>query len=279
LTWNEREPKTASVALQEDYELAVRILEGADKEHEPQWALALFLQAAELGHPEACWQMGNAYCPIGMSRLYGVNGDWRKAHEWWLKAAELGHRPSMLNVVRAYSMGHTGGVPKDYAKAIEWCLALVKGNDSCAVEGMRELAGLAAKQKQWPAAMHWYAKAAKRGHVYALSCVYAVASDHGVAIEIDPESLVELDRAAARKCDELALCRLARRHEYGDGLAQDLVQAYVHYSLAVIVYDDPKGRRGQGSDGAERLDPLLSDAERAQAEAEIARWMDDQGED
>lgn len=66
--------------------------------------------------------LGNADSQYGMGLIYdhgrGVSQDFRKAFEWYAKAAEQGHSESQYNIGVYHENGH--GVSKDVKKAIVW---------------------------------------------------------------------------------------------------------------------------------------------------------------
>jgi uncharacterized protein len=224
------------------------------------------VKLAALGHAEALWQMGLAYYPVGLARVYGLEGSYRTAHQFWLDAAERGHRPAMARVATDYSVGWTGGVPRDYAKAVAWCLRLVDGDDQWTTHGMLELASVAMKQRQYAAAAAWYERAALRGDAYALSRLTDLFESETVRGMLDRATLHSLDLMAAARGDHLAHCRLGASFERGHEAPPDLTRAMAHFLAAARLYDEPKGRTTEASNGVERLRALVTLEASTQAE-------------
>ena len=249
------------------YAAALDLLEGRVGDRDPQAALAEFRELAALGHAEALWQLGLAYYPVGLARVYGLEGSYVKAHASWLKAAEGGHRQAMARAAADYSMGWSGGVPRDYAKAVAWSLRLIDGDDQWAMSGMLELASVAMKQRQYPAAAAWYERAALRGDAYALSCLTNLIEEQGVPSRLDAVKRHCLDVKAATRGDHMAHCRLASSFERGEQAAPDPIRALAHFLAARQLYDEPKGRTTAASEGVERLRPLVSSEAFTRAEA------------
>ena len=76
-----------------------------------------------------------------MGRMYeygkGVTQDYKKAVEWYTKAAEQGDARGQNNVGTMYDNGD--GVTKDYKKAFEWYTKSAEGGDIDAIEALEEL--------------------------------------------------------------------------------------------------------------------------------------------
>ncbi len=94
---------------------------------------------------------------------YGVVQDYRRAVEWYRKAAEQGNASGQCNLGFMYTSGY--GVTKDYSKAVEWYRkAAEQGN----ADGQNNLGIMyengygVAKDRQ--KAIDWYSKAVEQGH-------------------------------------------------------------------------------------------------------------------
>lgn len=70
----------------------------------------MYLQAADLGNPEAQGDIGYMY-----QKGLGVDIDYAMALKWYLKAAEQGNSVGLFNVGSLYYFGR--GVQKDYSEA------------------------------------------------------------------------------------------------------------------------------------------------------------------
>jgi tetratricopeptide (TPR) repeat protein len=67
----------------------------------------------------------------------GVAQDYQKAMEWYMKAANQNHAAAQNNIGWLYENGQ--GVAQDYQKAMEWYMKAANQNHGCAQEKMREL--------------------------------------------------------------------------------------------------------------------------------------------
>lgn len=92
--------------------------------------------------------------------------DYKRAAEWYTKAAELGYPPAQRRLAYMYYVGK--GVAQDYKKAFDWCLkAAEQGNQiaQCQVGCLYE-SGLGVVQ-DYHKALEWYAKSASLGNKLA----------------------------------------------------------------------------------------------------------------
>ena len=76
-------------------------------------AVRLYRKSAELGLPEAQFQLGASY-----ANGLGVAQDWREAARWYRKAAEQGHAKAQLALGLCYQTGL--GVERDVYEASRW---------------------------------------------------------------------------------------------------------------------------------------------------------------
>ncbi len=86
--------------------LGLQFMDGHGVEHDLAKAKDLFLEAASKGQPLAAHNLGY---------LAETGGNFAEAVQWYEKAVELGHLPSLSNVAFAYSNGR--GVFQDVRKA------------------------------------------------------------------------------------------------------------------------------------------------------------------
>ncbi len=149
--------------------LALRA-DGADVE-----AAERFRQAAEAGHPEAAYELAEAY---GEGR--GLAQDKEKAAEWYSAAAQRGEPRAQYLMGAAYYGGL--GVERDYELAATFLgEAAVRGHARAQyllAEAFANGNGVA-KDLAWSA--RWYGKAARQGHSRA-QFAYGVlhATGHGL---------------------------------------------------------------------------------------------------
>ena len=101
---------------------------GVDKN--PEMAIKLYLQAAEMGLDSAQNKVGYCY-----EKGIGVYQDEVKAIEWYRKAADQGYAPAQCNMGRSYKMGWGGTI--DEKTAVEW---FQKAASQDYVDGIMQLA-------------------------------------------------------------------------------------------------------------------------------------------
>jgi len=95
-----------------------------------------------------------------------LSKDYKRAAEWYAKAAELGYHPAQRRLAYMYYVGK--GVAQDYKKAFDWCLeAAEQGNQiaQCQVGCLYE-SGLGVVQ-DCHKALAWYIKSAAQGNKLA----------------------------------------------------------------------------------------------------------------
>lgn len=85
-------------------------------------AIPLLAQAAELGNPEAQYNLG--YCYHSGS---GVEKNSEKAVSWYTKSADLGFNDALYQMMMAY--GNGDGVTQDVEKAFTYALQCAENND------------------------------------------------------------------------------------------------------------------------------------------------------
>lgn len=88
---------------QAQYELGVAYYTGEGVEEDEEYAVRLFLLAANQNHPAACYMCGDC-----LLDGVGVDIDRAKALEWLVKAAQLGHRGARSRVMAC--LEHKKGV-------------------------------------------------------------------------------------------------------------------------------------------------------------------------
>lgn len=192
-----------------------------------------FLRAAERGHTEAMYQLGEIYgCQLPIERNSRPE-DSAQALIWWHRAAARRHRDALLRLGnRAFHwdavalvlfrqlaergnadaqrclgwMYHSGrGVPRDLEQAAFWyCRAAEQGEES-AVNGLFHLAKLC------KAAFACLRQAAERGHAEAQFCLGEIYYYYGAPDM--PEDMEQAEfwyRRAAEQGHKLALDTLSR---------------------------------------------------------------------
>jgi TPR repeat protein len=105
---------------------------GAEPESDAEWqpylarSLALYEQAAALGHVDSLFQLGEQYSGRDITCL---TVDHEQASKWYQMAAEKGHASAQHQLADCYAYGI--GVEQDDNEAIAWSLkALKTGNEN-----------------------------------------------------------------------------------------------------------------------------------------------------
>ena len=89
---------------------------GEDVFQDEVYAAKLFTQAADLGHPEASYRMGDAY---EHGKLFCPRDPALSVH-FYTGAAQLGHAPAMMALCAWYMVGAEPVLEKDENEAYEW---------------------------------------------------------------------------------------------------------------------------------------------------------------
>ncbi|KAI1341635.1 HCP-like protein [Xylariaceae sp. FL0016] len=159
---------------------------GEDIFKDESYAAELFTQAAELGHPEASYRMGDAYehgkltCPR----------DPALSVHFYTGAADRGHAAAMMGLCAWYMVGADPILEKDEEEAYEWArrsadLDYVKAQ--YAVGYFTEM-GIGCRRDILEANV-WYVKAADAGDERAkqrLAAIRAAVSGGGTPMEVAP---------------------------------------------------------------------------------------------
>ncbi|KAF3056405.1 Protein SKT5 [Daldinia childiae] len=159
---------------------------GDDIFKDESYAAELFTQAAELGHPEASFRMGDAYehgklnCPR----------DPALSVHFYTGAAERGHAAAMMGLCAWYMVGADPILEKDEEEAYEWArrsaeLGFVKAQ--YAVGYFTEM-GIGCRRDILEANV-WYVKAADAGDERAkqrLAAIRAAVSGGGTPMDVAP---------------------------------------------------------------------------------------------
>jgi len=195
--------------------LGTMCLEGRGVSQSDEQAASWFTKAAAAGNPEAMIALGNSYADGR-----GVSHDDAAAASWFRKAADLGSLKGMHDLGYAYETGR--GVPKSPADALLWYRKAAKLGDPMAVTyiGMLYLNGNGVEKNEGTAA--YYLKMVTK-------------------------------EAAGSETAGLANYILGTMYETGNGVEQDLHEAWYRYLLATNTYDRAKlnlgllYQKGQGT--------------------------------
>ncbi|KAI1764760.1 HCP-like protein [Hypoxylon sp. FL1150] len=159
---------------------------GDDIFKDESYAAELFTQAAELGHPEASFRMGDAY---EHGRLNCPRDPALSVH-FYTGAAERDHPAAMMGLCAWYMVGAAPILEKDEEEAYEWArrsaeLGFVKAQ--YAVGYFTEM-GIGCRRDILEANV-WYVKAADAGDERAkqrLAAIRAAVSGGGTPMEVAP---------------------------------------------------------------------------------------------
>ena len=174
----------------------------------------LFLEAAEQGHSEAQYYVGDMYYE-GL----GVSVDMGESFIWMKKAAENGNVLAMTNVGRCYQYGD--GVAIDYEKALEWTMKAAENGDPM---GLHNIATFyrdgSLLPKDEDKAIAYFKKAVDKGLGRAMNNLGVIYQDRGEYSEA-----YKLYSMAAERKEPLAFGNLAHMHYQGLGCEKDILKA------------------------------------------------------
>ncbi|KAM5356243.1 hypothetical protein ACJ41O_002889 [Fusarium nematophilum] len=159
---------------------------GDDVFKDDNYAAELFTQAADLGHPEANYRLGDAY----EHGLLNCPRDPALSVHFYTGAAERGHAGAMMGLCAWYMVGAPPILEKDEEEAYEWArrsadLGFVKAQ--YAVGYFTEM-GIGCRRDVLEANV-WYVKAADVGDERAkqrLAIIQAAVSGQGTPMEVAP---------------------------------------------------------------------------------------------
>ena len=179
---------------------------------------------------------GNADAQFGLGVMYhngkGVPKDYAKAVEWYQKAAAQGNANAQFILGLIYKNGE--GVPKDAAKAVEWYQrAAVQGH----ADAQFELAGMYFRGEGVPQddakGIEWGQKAAAQGHSkaqYNLGMMYL----NGEGVPKNVAKAVELLQKSAVQGYARAQNNIGAMYESGEGVPKDAAKAVEWYQKAAV---------------------------------------------
>lgn len=201
----------------EEYYKAYAQLKSENKEIE---ALVPLRNAADLGHAEAQYQVGNFY--------YYNQSDTKEAFTWFTKSAEQGHANAQFELGLMYSSGE--GTERNEEKAILWySKAAAQGG----LDAAFNLTLIYSNVQDWPNAFKYGKLAAEQGLDKAqvmLSNMYF----YGLGVEADSiQGITWLKKAAEQDLDD-AQAYLGYYYFYGHHVKQDYNEAIAWLNKAVL---------------------------------------------
>ena len=188
-------------------------------------AVPWFREAAEQGHAEAQYNLGECYY-----NGRGVTKGWIQAVAWYRKAAEQGYADAQSRLGNCYFIGW--GVTKDYTQSAAWYRKVAEQGNAEAQSRLgwcyQHGEGVA---KDYVQAIAWWRKAAERGYAsaqYSLGrCYY-----NGEGVTKDRTQAAAWWRKAAEQGDEYAQYRLGECYYNGEGVTQNKSEALYWYRKA-----------------------------------------------
>ncbi|KAF9923785.1 hypothetical protein FBU30_006173 [Linnemannia zychae] len=187
--------------------------------------------------------------------LGGVEKDYNRAKDWYLKAAEQGHAGAQYNIGNLYENGH--GVQQDYSLAMTWYKKAAEQGYAIAQNNIGNLyANGHGVQQDYLLAMTWYKKAAEQGNAdgqYIVGYLYA----NGLGVQQDYSLAMTWYKKAAEQEYASAQYKVGNLYQHGQGVQKNMATAKIWYQKAT----------GQGHEDARRrlkeLDSIsLSDGDK-----------------
>ncbi|KAF9930195.1 hypothetical protein FBU30_000795 [Linnemannia zychae] len=172
-------------------------------------------------------EQGDSSAQYNIGYLYdnghGVQQDYSLAMTWYKKAAEQGHTSAQFAVGSMYENGYS--VPKDYLTAMIWFRRAADKGHSDAQNNIGNLyLNGHGVQQDYSQAMNWYKKAAEQGVANAqlvIGCLYY--NGHGV--QQDYSQAMNWFKRAAEQGHATAQTNIGSLYECGHGVQQDYSQA------------------------------------------------------
>ena len=199
----------------------------------------------------------DASAQYNMGEMYyyglGVETDYVKAMEWYLRAAENGNVDAQFSIGLMYDEGQ--GVAQDYAEAMKWYLKAAENGNASAQNNIGYLYenGLGVAQ-DYVKAMEWYLKAAENGNdvaQYNIGELYY----YGHGVERDYAEAMKWYLKAAENGNASAQNNIGYLYDEGLGVAQDYAEAMKWYLKAA------ENGHSQARNNLERLQQKLNSQE------------------
>ena len=222
--WVERDPEAAVTLYRDAAELGSSramtqlgdcLLEGIGTACVPDLALRCYEKGAAEGEKEAMFSLG--YChEFGL----GTEQDYTQAAQWYLRAAQEGSTAGMNNLAELLAKGR--GVERDLGQALEWYRKAADLGNACAQYNLGWYLQQAGNEEK---ALGCYEKAKEGGMtsaLWALGCFY---EEGGASLERDLEKAYDLYRQGAEDGNLNCKCRLVRCLALGLGVKQDVPEA------------------------------------------------------
>jgi len=179
-------------------------------------------------------EQGNAKGQNNLGVLYengkGVTKDKAKAVEWYTKSAEQGYATGQNHLGAMYRKGY--GVTTDDKKAFEW---YTKSAEQGYAGGQSNLGVMyrigQGVTKDYKKAFEWFTKSAEQGYARG-QCSLGVMYDNGYGVTKDYKKAVEWFTKTAEKGYARGQCNLGVMYENGKGVTKDYKKAIEWYTKA-----------------------------------------------
>jgi serine/threonine protein kinase/TPR repeat protein len=176
----------------------------ADKLHKDHSYRAAFKQYLKAA------ELGHLDSQVNLGFYYtvghGTKRDDEKAALWFRRAAERGHRIAQSNLAGLYTSGR--GVKRDYKLALKWARKAAAQGYPAAYGRLGYLYrhGLGVK-RDYAKSMEWYRKAANKGHAWSMAEIGNLY-ENALGVERDLKKAASWYRLAAKRGNEYAKQRL-----------------------------------------------------------------------
>jgi len=195
-------------------------------------AFALFLEAADAGHPGAMHAVGGFF-----ERGQGMPEDRQQAIAWYRRGAELDSPEAMLSLGSCLHSGR--GVEADLAAAVGWFRKAAEAGHAAAMDrlGTCLRLGCGATPDQ-PRGKDWHRRAALAGSAEGMNNL-GRCFEHGWGVERDFAEALTWYRAGAAEGHAGALNNLGVMYLAGRGVAVDQAKALTLYRQAAAAGSPP----------------------------------------
>ncbi|EFC37869.1 predicted protein [Naegleria gruberi] len=171
---------------------------------------------------------------FNLGTKYEREGDYVKAMEWYLKAAEKGHAAAHYNIAGFYHEGM--GVKQDYSKAMEWNLKAAEKGDKFALFNIGYMySNGEGVKKNYAKAMEWYLKADEHNSADAQHNI-AQFYYYGQGVQKDNAKAMEWYLKSAGNgtsgVSSAAKYNIGSMYANGEGVPCDMSKAFRWFSTA-----------------------------------------------
>jgi len=208
--------------------------------------LKYFQVAADLGDAEAMNALGIDVEERNYLERHDkkeIKENYRKAAEWYFKAAQSGSTNGMVNLGDCYSEGF--GVKKDRDSALMWYRKSASLGNSVAMYNLGNdyAAGKSPLQRNYDSALMWHRLAAENGEAYSMTNL-GYMYEHGQGVPVDFDEAMRWYQKGVDGGDPYAARNIGHMYNYGTGVKKDVEKAMIWYkkadSLHLYVLDKDK---------------------------------------